>query len=102
MTKTYLYIIIGCSVLGSIALLIFAVTGFFHGALLSLLFDILLWCNFYLIGKSAGHESNSKELAEIAKKVFEYNGRLRQQVETLQAIIDAKMPDDAERPSDAE
>lgn len=102
MQKTYFYICIGCSVLGSIALLIFAISGFFHGALLSLLFDILLWHNFFLIGKSTGHESSSRELAEIAKKVFEDNGRLIQQVETLKAIIDAKMSDDAERHADTD
>lgn len=102
MTKTYFYICICCSVLGSIALLIFAISGFFHGAFLSLLFDILIWNYFYLIGKSAGHESSSRELTETVKEVLEDNGRLIQQVETLKAIIDVKMANDAKRHADTE
>lgn len=89
MTKTYFYICIGCSVLGSIALLIFAISGFFYGAFLSLLFDILLWSNFFLIGRNQSLENGYRELVKIAMDAKENNGALLHQVELMKAKIEA-------------
>lgn len=88
--KTFLYICIGCTVVSCITCLIFALIGCWPGAINSPLTTVCLWGIYFLLGHIEGRKECNQELIDLATRIISDNGKLQQQVRTLQAILEAK------------
>ena len=88
--KTFLYICIGCTVVSCITCLIFALIGCWPGAINSPLTTVCLWGIYFLLGHIEGRKDSNRELIDLATRIISDNGKLQQQVRTLQAILEAK------------
>lgn len=85
-----LYICIGCTIVSSVASLIFALAGFYVGAINSPLTSICLWGIYFLLGKLDERVKATREIIKSVEGIMVQHGQMEAQIKVLQAIIEAK------------